>query len=62
MTIQVYVTVDENDQEGDREYSDYNEAKKVAEPLGWALIMRTYEYSDHELIWTPNGEDTWPPK
>ena len=27
-----------------------------------AVIIRTYEYSgEHEVMWTPNGSEIWPP-
>ena len=60
MTISRYVLIDENNQEGDCEYESYDEAVAGA-GSDHAVIERTYEYSDSELVWTPNGADTWPP-
>ena len=60
MTISRYVLVDENDVEGDFEYESFADAKKDAGTTN-AVIERTYEYSDSELAWTPNGADVWPP-
>jgi hypothetical protein len=61
MEILKFVLVDRNDQEEDYEYTDRDEAIKAA-GTDHAVIMRTYVYDDSELIWTPNGKDTWPPK
>lgn len=58
-----YVLVDAEDVESSREYAEteYEEAKQVAGQLGHAIIARYYEYDDSELIWTPKGDDVWPP-
>lgn len=56
-----YVLVDRNDREGDHEYEQYDEAVQAAGD-DHAVIARTYTYDDSELVWTPNGADTWPPK
>lgn len=56
-----YVLVDRSDQEGDYEYEDYQEAI-VAAGDDHAVIERHYVYDDSELVWTPEGIDTWPPK
>lgn len=56
-----YVLVDRQDNEGDWEYDKYDEAVKAA-GNDHAVIQRTYVYDDSELVWTPNGRDSWPPK
>nr|WP_296763914.1 hypothetical protein [Rhodococcus sp. (in: high G+C Gram-positive bacteria)] len=56
-----YVLVDDSDEER-AEYDDYHEAVSAAEHWGYAIVTHTYEFADSELTWTPNGEDTWPPK
>lgn len=61
-TISRYVLVDANDNEQDHEYDDYAAAESAAEEQGCAVIERRYEYSDSELVWTPNGSLSWPPK
>ena len=60
--IQKYVLVDSDDVEQDWEYDTLREAENAAQDRGnLAIIARTYEYSDSELVWTPDGSDTWPP-
>ena len=63
MTIDRYVLVDRNDIEQDHEYPDCDEAIADARKHAgqFAIIERQYEYSDSELIWTPDGSDSWPP-
>lgn len=56
-----FVTIGPNDQEGDQEYDSEQDAIDAA-PEGHAVIMRTYEYADSELVWTPDGSVTWPPR
>lgn len=55
-----YVVVDKQGLEADCEYDTMQEAIAVAQPYGYAVIERHYEYTDSELVWTPNGEATWP--
>jgi hypothetical protein len=55
-----FVTVSPEDVEGDHEYDTEQEAIDAA-PEGHAVIMRTYEYTESELVWTPDGGDLWPP-
>lgn len=64
MTIDRYVLVDQDDYEQDHEYERYDEAQAAAEALSTphAVIVRHYTYEDSELVWTPNGRNTWPPK
>lgn len=61
MDISRYVLIDRNDQEQDYEYEQYDEAVQAA-GHDYAVIERHYVYDDSELVWTPNGRDTWPPK
>lgn len=56
-----YVLVDQNDQEQDFEYTDCQDAIAAA-GTDHAVIERHYTYDDSELVWTPNGRDSWPPK
>lgn len=56
-----YVLVDRDDNEGDYEYTTLAEAKADAGD-DHAVVERTYTYDDSELVWTPDGSDTWPPK
>jgi hypothetical protein len=44
------------------EYTSFSEAKRIASITGFAIVERTYEYSDEELVWTPDGSDVWPPE
>jgi hypothetical protein len=60
-TIERFVTVGPDDSEGDHEFDTLQDAIDAA-PDGHAVVMRTYEYDDSELVWTPDGSDTWPPK
>lgn len=57
-----YVLVDADDNELEPEYVTYEVARAAAEEQGCALIARTYEYADSELVWTPDGGDIWPPE
>ncbi len=62
-----YMIVDEHDNEGLREYDSLDKAKNAAKfasdggPENFAVIRCTYVYDDSELVWTPDGGDTWPP-
>ncbi len=56
-----YVLVDRADQEGDYEYDLMQEAIDAAD-ADHAVIERHYVYDDSELVWTPDGSDSWPPK
>ena len=62
--IRKYVLVSADDSEYSNEYdeSEYLDAVREAARLGCAVIARVYEYSDSELIWTPDGGSIWPPK
>ena len=60
-TIERYVLVNRDDIEGDYEYTSLDEATTDAGTTH-AVIARIYEYTDSELVYTPNGADTWPPR
>ena len=46
---------------GDPLYETLDEARKNA--IGdQAVEMLTFEFTDSELVWTPNDGDTWPPE
>lgn len=60
--IRQYILVDESDNEGTAIYSDYDEALEDARRYGHAVVAQVYEYTDSELVWTPDGGDTWPPE
>ena len=59
--ISRYVLCDKTGEEGDYEYDSCAEAELDAARWGCAVVERLYSYTDSELLWTPNGEDTWPP-
>lgn len=60
--LQRYVLVDRDDNEQDHEYTTFQEAQAAAELDGdMAVIERTYVYDDSQLVWTPDGSDSWPP-
>ena len=56
-----YVVVDDSGVEGDWEYDKHDEAVSAAGSES-AVIQRTYIYDDSELVWTPDGSQTWPPQ
>lgn len=58
--ISRYVLVDRDDNERDHEYDTYQEAVNAA-GSDYAVIERHYVYDDSELVYTPDGSDTWPP-
>lgn len=58
-----YVLVGLDNTEGSFEYSDFDEAVRVAKATGQtAVIERVYTYEDSGLVWTPDGSGVWPPK
>lgn len=58
--IYTYVVVDEQGQYVGEELDTFDEAKNSAIQHGnSAVVMITYTFDDSELLWTPNGEDTW---
>jgi hypothetical protein len=60
--IRRYILVDTDDTELDPEFDSFTEAQEQAQASGCAVAARIYEYSDTELVWTPDGGDTWPPE
>jgi len=60
--IRKYVLVDANDQELAGEFEHFDDAQREAARSGYAVVAQIYEYSDSELVWTPDGSDIWPPK
>lgn len=58
--IRKYVLVGRDDVEQDYEYLNYQEAEENARRQDCAVIARTYTYEDSDLVWTPDGSDTWP--
>jgi hypothetical protein len=63
--IRRYVVVDANDTEADVEHETLEGAQIAGLfALGgtYAVIERTYEYADSELVWTSTDDDTWPPE
>lgn len=60
--IRKYVLVDKDDHELDDEYDTLDKAQLDAARSGCAVVARVYEYSDSELVWTPDGSNVWPPK
>lgn len=58
-TIERYVTVSPDNQEGDYEFNTLLDARAAA-PEGHAIIERTYTYDDSALVDTPCGCDMWP--
>jgi len=62
MPSNTYVLVDRGGVEDDYEYASMAEAVAEASRLGgYAVVEREYEYNDSSLVWTPDGEGTWPP-
>lgn len=60
-TITKYVLVDQYGADFDHEYDTLDEAVKLA-GKNHAVIARTYVFDDSELVWTPDGSNTWPPE
>jgi len=58
--ITKYVLVSRDDVESDYEYDSCQEAIEAA-GTSHAVIERHYVYDDSELVYTPDGSDTWPP-
>ncbi|MGI6797905.1 hypothetical protein [Gordonia sihwensis] len=59
--IRKYILVNINDEEVGDYYDTLEEAKRAA-GRDYAVAAHVYEYSDSELLWTPNGDDRWPPE
>lgn len=59
--IRKYVLIDTDGQEQSGEYDTFAEAEREAIKAGnVAVVAYVYEYSDQELVWTPNGDIVWP--
>lgn len=58
-----YVLVNVADEYVGHEMDSYQEARNAAEAESepHAVVQLTYEFSDSELSWAPNGGDVWPP-
>lgn len=57
-----YVLCNKEGVELDYEYDNYADVELDAGRWQCAVVERLYTYTDSELIWTPNGADTWPPQ
>ena len=64
MTIRVYRLIDEAGHAAEQVYEspEYPKAEMEARSAGHAIEALIYELADVELVWTPNGEVTWPPE
>ena len=62
MTIEMFQVIDINGVA--TETTIYRTKEEAVEAAGQdqAVEMLTFEYSDSELVWTPDGSDTWPPE
>ena len=56
-----YVLVDSDDNELNFQYETFEDALVQAERMGCAIVEWTYVYDDSSLVWTPNGDNSWPP-
>ena len=61
ISIRRYVLVDRDNNEGLHEYRRYDKAETDAQLLGHAVVARIYEFTDSELVFTPDDSDIWPP-
>lgn len=60
--IRRYVLVGRDDVEHDKDYDRADLAIDEAKRLGeTAVLCRIYSYEDTELVWAPDGGETWPP-
>jgi hypothetical protein len=59
--IRTYTLVDQDNHDLDTEYDTLDEAIRAAEP-GQAVVAQVYEWTDSELVWTPDGGNVWPPQ
>ncbi|MCK0441186.1 hypothetical protein MUG78_17445 [Gordonia alkaliphila] len=61
--ITKYQLVDSSDHEVDGLYDSEQEAIAAARAKGnHAVIAVEFEFSDSELVWTPSGQGSWPPR
>ena len=67
MNITTYTVVNSNDECVSEEFDTLDEARNDAEQRIdstnelHAVVELTYVFDDSGLVWTPNGEQTWPP-
>ena len=61
MTIEMFQVIDISGEATGGLYKTLHEARAYASE-DQAVEMLTFEYSDRELVWTPDGSDTWPPE
>lgn len=63
MNITKYTTVNLYN-EWDQEYDTYEEALNAAKSheTPHAVLELTFEYTDSELAWAPDGGNVWPPE
>ena len=65
MTFEKYELIDQDGHSDSSGYLYDNADEAIADAKkygGYAVKMLTFEYSDSELVWTPNGNDVWPPE
>lgn len=60
--VETYVVVDPDGQYVGYEVDTQCAAVADAQERGpsHAVVRLTYEFSDSDLVWTPNGEKSWP--
>jgi hypothetical protein len=63
--IRRYVLVDlgncESEEFDDRATAQREASRLTALGAPHAVAVNIYVYDDHALLWTPNGDDVWPP-
>lgn len=59
--IRKYILVDSHGNEDDCYRDDYRDAYEQARKRNCAVVAHVFTFDDSELIWTPNGDTTWPP-
>lgn len=62
--IRLYTLVNRDDEYVSEEYDTLDEARNAAEQQDepHAIVAMVYTFEDSELIWTPDGSNTWPPQ
>lgn len=61
-TIERYGIVNREDRVLDVRFITERAAVQNAKNLGGCAVVReVYHWQDSELVWTPDGADTWPP-
>lgn len=56
-----YVLVDAAGVEREGEYRRLQDAIDAGRSIGHAIRRREYVIVSSDLVWTPDGSDTWPP-